>query len=159
MAPHIIKLDTTSKWGVSITPPRLYSHGKEPTVPLAQDVGWAPEVVWTLWRREKISCRIETRTQTSWQSMPNPTSVLAELCTYMYTSYIHTYSEIFRELRMKHQGQRTRRDVNLRETYTQSTFKPWRWALILKFSSWKFPKTNQPTWLTILPACETRLLL
>jgi hypothetical protein len=35
--------------------PAALPLGKEPTVPTGQEAGWAPEPVWTLWRREK-SC-------------------------------------------------------------------------------------------------------
>jgi hypothetical protein len=30
-----------------------FTPGKEPQVPVAEEAGWAPKLVWTLWRREK----------------------------------------------------------------------------------------------------------
>jgi hypothetical protein len=33
--------------------PAALSQGKEPPVRIVQEAGWAPETVWTLWRREK----------------------------------------------------------------------------------------------------------
>jgi hypothetical protein len=39
-------------------PPPPPLPGKEPLVPIGQEVGWAPESAWTLWRREKtLHCR------------------------------------------------------------------------------------------------------
>jgi hypothetical protein len=36
--------------------------GKEPTVNVGYEAGWAPKSVWTLWRREKsLSCRVQWR--------------------------------------------------------------------------------------------------
>jgi len=32
--------------------------GKEPPVAIEWEVGWAPEPVWTRWRREKIRTRV-----------------------------------------------------------------------------------------------------
>jgi len=37
---------TRSGWGVSVTPPPLFTPGKDP-VPIAQEAGWAPGPVWT----------------------------------------------------------------------------------------------------------------
>jgi hypothetical protein len=33
--------------------PATLLMGKEPTVPIEQEALWAPELVWTLWRRDK----------------------------------------------------------------------------------------------------------
>jgi hypothetical protein len=33
----------------------LYPLGKEPLVPTEQEARWAPELVWMLWSREKLS--------------------------------------------------------------------------------------------------------
>jgi hypothetical protein len=33
-----------------------FPPGKEPSVPIAKEVGWTPEPVWTLWSREKSLC-------------------------------------------------------------------------------------------------------
>jgi hypothetical protein len=37
---------------VSVTPRPLYSRGNSPQYLLDRKPGWAPEPVWTLWRRE-----------------------------------------------------------------------------------------------------------
>jgi hypothetical protein len=49
------------RWVVSFTPLPLYPRGKEPPVHIEQEAGWAPEPVWTLWRREQ-SCIAWNRT-------------------------------------------------------------------------------------------------
>jgi len=36
--------------------------GKEPLVPIGQEVGWAPEPFWTRWWREKFPAPAGTRT-------------------------------------------------------------------------------------------------
>jgi hypothetical protein len=36
--------------------------GKEPPVRMEEKAGWAPESVWTRWRREEISVPAENRT-------------------------------------------------------------------------------------------------
>jgi hypothetical protein len=43
--------------------PTTLTPGKFPLVPVVYEAGWAPEQVWTLWRREK-SCHTGNRTQT-----------------------------------------------------------------------------------------------
>jgi hypothetical protein len=43
---------------VSFTPRPLYPQGKERPLPIRQEAGWAPEPIWTSWRREKcFPCR------------------------------------------------------------------------------------------------------
>jgi hypothetical protein len=43
---------------VSFMPRPLYPRGKNSRYPLDKEVGWAPEPVWMLWRREKsFPCR------------------------------------------------------------------------------------------------------
>jgi hypothetical protein len=72
------------------------SSGKEPPVPLAQEAGWAPEVVWTLWRREKYlaASRLEPR------HLGNPARSLPMYrlsypgSIYIYI-YINTYMYIY----------------------------------------------------------------
>jgi hypothetical protein len=32
--------------------PAALSQGKQPQAPIGQEVGWAPEPVWTIWRSE-----------------------------------------------------------------------------------------------------------
>jgi hypothetical protein len=39
---------------VNFTPRPPYLPGKNP-VRIEEEAGWAPELVWTFWRREKIS--------------------------------------------------------------------------------------------------------
>jgi hypothetical protein len=38
---------------VSFTLRPLFPPGKEPPVPIGQEVGWVPKPIWTLWTREK----------------------------------------------------------------------------------------------------------
>jgi hypothetical protein len=52
---NLLDLGTRWRWAVSFTPLPLYPPGKEPPVPIGQKAEWAPESVWTLWRREN-SC-------------------------------------------------------------------------------------------------------
>jgi hypothetical protein len=47
IAPRILDIGTR-RWVVSFTPRPLYPRGKIPRYPL---YGWAPEPVWTLWKR------------------------------------------------------------------------------------------------------------
>jgi hypothetical protein len=53
--PRILNLDT--RWrevGGQFHEPTALSTGKEPPVLIGQKTVWAPEPVWTRWRREKI---------------------------------------------------------------------------------------------------------
>jgi hypothetical protein len=43
--------------------PADLTPGKEPTVPIEYEAGWAPEPLWTLWSREKSLATAENRTQ------------------------------------------------------------------------------------------------
>jgi hypothetical protein len=36
----------------SASRPGRFTPGKEPPVPIGEEVGWTPEPIWTLWRRE-----------------------------------------------------------------------------------------------------------
>jgi hypothetical protein len=56
--PHFLDLDTSWRW-VCFTPRQLYPRRKSPPYPL-DEAGWAPELVWTTWRREN-SWSPETR--------------------------------------------------------------------------------------------------
>jgi hypothetical protein len=40
----------------------ILSLGKEPPVPIGQEVRWAPEMAWTLWRRRKLLASAGNRT-------------------------------------------------------------------------------------------------
>jgi hypothetical protein len=42
--------------------PGRFTPGKEPPVPIGQEAGWAPEMVWTLWSRDKSLTPAENRT-------------------------------------------------------------------------------------------------
>jgi len=35
--------------------PGCFILGKEPLVPIEYEAGWAPELVWTWWQREKFT--------------------------------------------------------------------------------------------------------
>jgi hypothetical protein len=52
VGPHFLDLDTTLRWVVSFMPQPLYFQGKSPPVPIGLEAGWAPESVWTTWRRQ-----------------------------------------------------------------------------------------------------------
>jgi hypothetical protein len=62
-------------------PRPLYSPRKEPTVSIQEEAGWAPELVWTLWRINKYVLPTVNRTPavqsiacryTDW-AIPTPT--------------------------------------------------------------------------------------
>jgi hypothetical protein len=42
--------------------PATLPPGKEHPVPIAQEAGWAPDPVWTLWRRENFPTPVGNRT-------------------------------------------------------------------------------------------------
>jgi hypothetical protein len=52
--PHFLDLGTSWRWVVSFKPLPLYTRGNSPSVPIGQEAGWAPEPVWTMWRRENF---------------------------------------------------------------------------------------------------------
>jgi hypothetical protein len=49
---HFLNLNTN--YGVSgqLHAPNVLPRGKEPPVPIGKGAGWAPEPIWTMWRRE-----------------------------------------------------------------------------------------------------------
>jgi hypothetical protein len=50
--PHFLDLSTNLRWVVSSTSRLLYPPpGKEPPVPIGDEVGWTPEPVWMTWRK------------------------------------------------------------------------------------------------------------
>jgi hypothetical protein len=51
MDPHFLDLGTSWRCG-QLHAPATLPPGKEPLVPIGQEAGWAPEPVWTTWRRE-----------------------------------------------------------------------------------------------------------
>lgn len=57
-------LNTIWEWVVCWLPDRI-SVGKEPLVPIKLKVGWAPVMVWMLWRTENSACA-GNRTKISW---------------------------------------------------------------------------------------------
>jgi hypothetical protein len=73
----ILDLGTRWRWVVRFTPPTALPPGKLSLVPIGYWNGWAPEPVWTLWRREQsCPCR-------EW----NPGPSLYRLC-HPDTSYL-----------------------------------------------------------------------
>jgi hypothetical protein len=52
IAPRILDLGTRWRWVVGFTPRPLHSQGKILCYPLDREGGWAPEPIWTRWRRE-----------------------------------------------------------------------------------------------------------
>jgi hypothetical protein len=48
---------------ISLRRPAYWILGKEPPVPTGQDAGWAPELIWMLWRREISLAPVGNRTQ------------------------------------------------------------------------------------------------
>ena len=49
----ILKLGTRKRLAVRFTPLATLLPVKKAPVPIEQEVGWAPEPVWTFWRRQK----------------------------------------------------------------------------------------------------------
>jgi hypothetical protein len=60
MVPRILDLGTR-RWVVSFMPLILPS-GKEPSIPVGWEAGWALEPVWTRWRRSKLPAHTGNRT-------------------------------------------------------------------------------------------------
>jgi hypothetical protein len=52
---------------------QLYPPVKESLIPIGQEAGWTPELVWTLWRREK-TCTVGIQTPAI-----QPIAILTEL--------------------------------------------------------------------------------
>jgi hypothetical protein len=46
-------LSTWRTRAISFKPLPLYSQGRKPLVPIGQETGWTPELVWAMWRGEK----------------------------------------------------------------------------------------------------------
>jgi len=59
IAPHILNQGYRWRWVVSFTTRLLYPRGKSLRYPL--ESGWAPEVVWTQWRRIKFPALVGNR--------------------------------------------------------------------------------------------------
>jgi hypothetical protein len=66
----ILDLSTRWRWLSSFIPWPLYSPRREPPVPIGKEAGWAPELVWLLWKRENLEC---------WLSSPYPIGIPADL--------------------------------------------------------------------------------
>lgn len=74
-APLILDLDTCWRWVVNLMPQPLYPWVRTP-VPEAE---WAPEHVWTVWSREKISCPYRNSNPQSSSSLPRCCTIFAGL--------------------------------------------------------------------------------
>lgn len=53
-------------------PDRFTRRGKEPSVPIEYEVGWAPETIWMVWSRETFYAATGNRT-TAFQPLATPT--------------------------------------------------------------------------------------
>jgi hypothetical protein len=60
-------------------PAALYTQGKDPPVPIAQESGWAPESVWTQRLEEKSFAPAGNQTSTARSPSPQPDTILTEL--------------------------------------------------------------------------------
>jgi hypothetical protein len=58
----ILKLGTRWRWVVSFTHRPLYPSGKYSPVTVVKRAGWAPDPVWTLWRRAKFLSFVRNET-------------------------------------------------------------------------------------------------
>jgi hypothetical protein len=56
-----------------------HAPGKDPTVPIVQEAGWASELVWTQRLEEKSFAPAEDRTPIARSSSPLPDTILTEL--------------------------------------------------------------------------------
>jgi hypothetical protein len=54
--------------------------GKEPPIPIGYEARWAPELVWTLWRRKKILAPSGNRTST--------VEPIAIICIYIFIWFV-----------------------------------------------------------------------
>jgi hypothetical protein len=55
-------LDLGTRWTGQLQALAALLPGQQPSVPIGQEFGWAPEMVWTLWKREKYLAHAGKRT-------------------------------------------------------------------------------------------------
>jgi hypothetical protein len=53
--PHFLDHGTKVEVSGQLHAPAVLPTGKEPLVPIGQEVGWTSEPVWTIWRKENSS--------------------------------------------------------------------------------------------------------
>jgi hypothetical protein len=52
--PHLLELSTSWRWVVTFMPLLLYPQGKRTWYPLDRRLGWTLQLVWMIWRNEKL---------------------------------------------------------------------------------------------------------
>jgi hypothetical protein len=62
LAPRLLNFGAGWRWVVSFTFPTALPTGKEHSVPIEWEAGWAPEPFWTRWWREKFPSSASNRT-------------------------------------------------------------------------------------------------
>jgi hypothetical protein len=72
---HIFLTLALERGGWLVSRPGRFTLGKEPPVPIGQEAGWAPEPVWTLWRRENSISLAGNRTPSSQSPVPILTEI------------------------------------------------------------------------------------
>ena len=119
IAPHILNLSARWRWVVNFTPQSLYPW-EITRVHIKLEAGWAPELIWTFWRRVKYFARtgIWTPDSSSRSPVTLPTTLLRPLGV-----MISTKQDRERTYTLCVKG------VNIQELavhfYWQETLQPW----------------------------------